>query len=79
MLTCFAYIIRSINPSQTENKKNNLSAEMLSDLLFINRNSASLGCNTTIDVFGVSIYSVANVVDEMESNPDAFSDASDAE
>ena len=52
---------------------------MLSDLLFVNRNSAALGRNTTIDVFGGSLYDVADIVDEMESSPDAFADASNIE
>ena len=50
---------------------------MLSDLFSINRNSAALGRNTTIDVFGRSLDDVANIVDEMESNPDTFADATD--
>ena len=48
---------------------------MLSDLLFINRNSAALGRNTTIDIFGGSLDAVADMVDDMESNPYAFADA----
>ena len=52
---------------------------MLSDLLFINRNSAALVRNTTIGVFGVSLVAVADIVDDMEINPDAFADASDTE
>ena len=52
---------------------------MLSDLLFIKRNSATLGRNTTIDVFGGSLDAVADIVDDMDSNPDAFADASDTE
>ena len=60
-------------------RRANLSVEMLSDLIFINRNSADLGRNTTIDVFGGSLYAVADIVDDMESNPDAFEDASDTE
>ena len=52
---------------------------MLSDLIFINRNSATLGRNTTIDVFGGSLDAVANIIDYTESNPYAFSDASDTE
>ena len=52
---------------------------MISDFLFIDRNSAALGRNTIIDVFGGSLYAVANIVDEMESNPDVFSDSSDIE
>ena len=52
---------------------------MLSDLIFINRNSAVLGRNTTFDVFGVSLDAVVDIVDEMESNPYAFVDASDTE
>ena len=92
ILTRFAYIIHSITPSQTENERDfslagiytasrcaNLSVEMLSNLIFINRNSAALGRNTTIDIFGGSLYDVADMVDEMESNPDAFADASDTE
>ena len=52
---------------------------MLSDLLFISRNSAALGRNTTIDVFGGSLDTVADIVYDMESNPYAFADASDTE
>ena len=85
-------MIHSITPSQTENERDfslvgiytashraNLSVEMLSDLLLINRNSAALGRNTTIDIFGGSLDAVADAVDEMESNPDAFSNDSDTE
>ena len=91
-MTRFAYIIHFINPSQTENEIEfslagiytasfhaNLSVEMLSNLLFINRNSAVLGRNTTIDIFGGSLYAVADMVDEVESNPYYFADASDTE
>ena len=83
---------RSITPLQTENEidssltgiytkswRANFSVEMISDLLFINRNSAALGRNTTIDLFRGSLDLVANIVDAMESNPYAFSDASDTE
>ena len=52
---------------------------MISDLLFINKNSTALGRNTTIGVFGGSIDDVADIVDGMESNPDAFADSSDTE
>ena len=52
---------------------------MLSDFLFISRNSSALGRNTTIDVFGGSLDSVADIVDEVESKSDAFADASDTE
>ena len=65
MLTRFAYIIHLITPSQTENERDfsisviytallraNIFVEILSDLLFINRKSAALVRNTTIDVFG---------------------------
>ena len=52
---------------------------MLSDFLFINRNSADLGRNTTIDIFGGSLDAVADMVNEMESNSDAFEDASETE
>ena len=64
MLTHFTYIIHSITPLQTDNeiyfslvgiytasRHANISVEMLSDFLFINRNSADVGRNTTIDVF----------------------------
>ena len=50
---------------------------MLSDLLLINRNSITLVRNTTFDVFGGSLIAVANIVGDMESNPDALVDASD--
>ena len=92
MLTRFAYIIHPITPSQTENeryfsltviytasRRANLSVEMLSDFLFINRNSATLVLNTTIYLFGISLDDVADIVDEMEINPDASADASDTE
>ena len=78
MLTRFACIIYFITPSQTENeiylslagiytgsRRANISVEMLSNLLFINRNSAALGRNTTIDIFGGSLDAVADMVDEM--------------
>ena len=52
---------------------------MLSNLLSINRNSTALGRNTTIDIFGGSLDAVADMVDEMESNPYAFANASDTE
>ena len=52
---------------------------MLPDLISINRNSAALGRNTTIDLFGGSLDDVTDRVDEMESNPYAFADASDTE
>ena len=57
----------------------NISVEMLYDLLFINRNSAALGRNTTIDLFGGSLDAVADIVDEMDINPDSFADSSDTE
>ena len=92
MLTRFEYIIQSITPLQTENeryfslsgiynalRRANISVEMLSDLIFINRNSAALGHNTTIGGFGVSLDAVTDIVGEMESNPDSFADASDTE
>ena len=44
-----------------------------------NRNIVVLGHNTTIDVFRGSLYAVADIVDEMESNPYAFADAIDTE
>ena len=52
---------------------------MLSDLLFINRNITALVSNTPIDIFVVSLDAVADIVDDTESNPDAFADASDTE
>ena len=92
MLTRFAYIIHFITPSKTENERGlsiagiytaprraNISVEILSDLIFINRNSAALGGNTTFDIFGRSIDSVANIVDKMERIPNASADASDTE
>ena len=92
ILTCFAYIIHSVTSLQTENERDfslsgiynalsldNISVEMLSALLFINRNSTYLGRNTPIDVFGVSLYAVSKMVDEMEINLDAFADAIDTE
>ena len=52
---------------------------MLYDLIFINRSSAALGRNTTIDLFGGSLDAVDDIVDEIESNPYAFADDSDTE
>ena len=78
MLTRFAQIIHSITPLQTENeryfslagiytvsRRANISVEILSDLILINRNSSVLGHNTTIDVFGGSLDAVAGIVYEM--------------
>ena len=92
MLTRLSYIIHSITPSQTENeryfslayiytvlRRANLYVEILSDLIFINRNSDVLVRNTTIDVFWGSLDYVTNIVDSMEINSDAFVDASDTE
>ena len=92
MLKRFSYIIHYITPLQTENKRDfslagiytasrrtNLSIEMLSDFLFININSTVLVRNTTINIFGGSLDAVADIVDEMDSNPDSFADASDTE
>ena len=92
ILTKFAYIIHSITPSKTENKAYfslsgicttlrcaNLSIELLSDLIFMKINSSVLGRNTNIGVFGVSLDAMADIVDEMEINPDIFADASDTE
>ena len=89
MLTCFAYIIHHITPLQTDNERDfslagiytesrraNISVEIISDLLFINRKSAPLVHNTPINVFGGSLDYVANIVDKMEGNPDAFADVS---
>ena len=46
---------------------------------FININSTESVCNTYFGVFGISLDAVANIVDDIESNPDAFAYASDAE
>ena len=84
-LNHFTYIIHSITPSKTENERDfslagiytasrhtNLSVEMLSDIILINRNSTALGCNTPIDVFGGSLDAVYNIDDETEINPYDF-------
>ena len=63
----------------TVSRRANISVEILSDLIFINRNSSILGRNTTIDAFGGSLDDVADIADDMESNPYAFSDTSDTE
>ena len=59
--------------------RSNLSVEIISDFLFINRNSTDLGRNITIDVFVGSLYYVVDILDEMDSNPDTCADASDTE
>ena len=92
MLTSFTYSIHYITPSQTKNEidfslagiytasnRDNLSVEMLSDLIFINRKITASGHNTPIYVFVGSIDYMADIVDGMESNPDAFAYASDTE
>ena len=74
MLTRFSCIIHSITPSQTENERNfslvgiytalccaNLSVEMLSCLPFVNRNSAALGRNITIGIFGGLLDAMADI------------------
>ena len=89
ILTQFVYIIHFITHLQTENERDlslagiytasrcaNISVEMISYFIFINKNSTTWGYNKTIDVFGVSLDAVTNIVDDMESNPDAFADAS---
>ena len=48
-------------------------------ICFINRNRSALVRNTTIDFFGGSLDAVADIVDEVESNPYAFADSSDTE
>ena len=50
---------------------------MLYGLLFININSSALGRNTPIGFFRGSLDAAADIVDEIESNPDYFADASD--
>ena len=52
---------------------------MIFDFIFINRNSAALGHNNLIDVFGGSLDTMLGIVDDMESNLDAFAGASDTE
>ena len=92
ILTHFNYIIHSITSLKTENERDfslagiytvlrrkNISVEMLFDLLLINRNSAALGHNSTIDLFRGSLDALDDIVDEMKSNPYDFSNASDTE
>ena len=92
MLTRFAYIIHCITPSQIENERDlllagiytelhraNISVEMISGLIFININITALGHNTPISVFGVSLETVAYILNEMDSNPYEFVYASDTE
>ena len=63
----------------TASRRANLSIGILSDLIFTNKNSTALGRNIPIDVFGGSLDAVADIVDEMESNPDTFADASETD
>ena len=69
----------SLSGIYTASRRANIYVEMLSSLIFININRTALGFNTPIDVFGVSLDTVENIVDAMDINPDAFSDASDTE
>ena len=86
----FTYVIHSITPLQTENERyssladiytaschDNISIEMVSDFIFINRNRTFLIPNTPIDVFGGLLDAMANIFDETEIKPDVFLDASD--
>ena len=57
----------------------NISVEMLSDLIFINKNSTASVRNTPIYVSEISLDALAVIIDEMESNPYVFLDASDPE
>ena len=50
---------------------------MLSDSIFINRDSTVLDRNNPIYVVEGSLYAVADIVDDMESNPYYFADASE--
>ena len=52
---------------------------MLSDLIFIKRNGTALVRKNPIDVYGGSLDAVANILDDIEINPDDFTDASDTE
>ena len=61
------------------NGATNLSVEIISGLIFVNRNSTALCHDTPIDVFGGLLDPVTDIVDDMEINPYAFADASDAE
>ena len=56
-----------------------LSLEMLSDFLLINKNCIALGCNTPMDVFGVSLDAVIDIVNTMDSNTDTFAHDFDSE
>ena len=52
---------------------------MLYDFILININITALGHDTPIDIFELSLDSVADIVNDMESNPYAFEDASDTD
>ena len=92
ILTCFAYIIHSITPLKYGNEidlsltgiytasyHDNTLVEIRSDLISTNRNSTDSGRNTPIDVFGISLEDVANIVDKVDRNSDAFVDTSDTD
>ena len=49
---------------------------MLYGLLFININSSALDRNAPIGFFRGSLDAVADIVDEIERNPDDFADVS---
>ena len=63
----------------TSSRRANISVEIIYDLFFINRSSAASVRITYIEVFGGSLDTVADIVDDMEINPDAFADASNTE
>ena len=55
----------------------NISVEMLSGLLLIDISITVSVFNTPIDFFGESVNTVFDIVDDMDINLDAFTDASD--
>ena len=69
----------SLEGIYTASRRANLSVEIISDLILINRNSTPLGYNAPIDVFEVSLDDVENIVDDMEINPDDLADSNDTE
>ena len=78
MMTRCGNIIHFITPLKTKNERNfslagiytawrrsNISIEILSGFIFINRKITGLGLNTPIDFFGGSLDALADIFDQM--------------
>ena len=92
MLACFATIIFAIPHSQAKNerdfslsgvftvsKSERMSVDMLSKIIFVNRNSIGLQHNQTTDIFQGSVEDLNKVIEKMEGGLEAEADDDDDE